>query len=385
MPRSGLHPASESTAPRLQKVLATAGYGSRRQCEQLILEGRVEIDRQVATELGSRVDLAHQELRVDGVVVKPPRHKYFALHKPTGVISTARDPWARTRVIDLIDSSQRVFTVGRLDKSSSGLILATNDGDLAHQLTHPRFGVEKLYKVVVAGKPTQETLQQLRKGVYLAEGKAHVERVTIKRATAKQSTLEMVLAEGRNREVRRLLARVGHKVMQLKRIAFGPVRLGELPVGAYRELTRKEVQELREAVQTPSQGKPPRGKGRAKASGGTTASSPGNGGRQRSGSAGAGRSSPSVSRSKSSGGKARNAEARKGVGRKAAARAPSKQGTVLGAEEAVPARPADGSDSRSDKKAGSAKATRKSKGARSSRGAHSSRGAKPTGKSRRSR
>jgi 23S rRNA pseudouridine2605 synthase len=229
-------------------VLATAGFGSRRNCEQLILDGRVEVNREVTRELGRRIDQSQEELRVDGVVVKLPKYKYFVLHKPVGVVSTARDPWARTRVIDLVEDSQRVFTVGRLDISSSGLILLTNDGDLAHQLTHPKFGVEKLYKVLVAGKPTTETLQQLRRGVYLAEGKAHVEHVTLKRASSKQSALEIVLAEGRNREIRRLLARVGHKVQQLKRVAFGPIRLGELPVGAYRELTRREVQQLREAV-----------------------------------------------------------------------------------------------------------------------------------------
>jgi 23S rRNA pseudouridine2605 synthase len=242
-------PADDRAHPRLQKILAAAGYGSRRQCEELILAGRVEIDRQVVTELGTRVDPSRQHVRVDGVPLKLPRHKYFLLHKPVGVISTARDPWARTRVIDLVAESDRLFTVGRLDKSSSGLILVTNDGDLAHRLTHPRFRVEKTYRVVVAGRPTNETLRQLREGVYLAEGKASAERVSIKKAHAANSELEVVLAEGRNREIRRLLARFGHKVQQLKRVALGPVRLGDLPVGAYRELTRQEVQQLRQATQ----------------------------------------------------------------------------------------------------------------------------------------
>lgn len=240
--------SQNSDSPRLQKVLASAGFGSRRNCEALILEGRVEIDREVVSELGTRVDPDSQQIRVDGVAVKLPKFKYFALHKPIGVISTARDPWARTRVIDLVDDPDRLFTVGRLDKSSSGLILVTNDGDLAHQLTHPKFRVEKTYRVVVAGRPTQEAMRQLRKGVYLSDGKAHVERIAFINARANQSNLEIVLSEGRNREIRRLLARVGHKVQQLKRIAFGPLRLGELPVGAYRELSRQEVAQLREAV-----------------------------------------------------------------------------------------------------------------------------------------
>lgn len=248
MPRSSSSNSDAVAAPRLQKVLATAGYGSRRQCETLIQEGRVEIDREIVMELGTRVDLNRQEVRVDGVALKLPRHKYFALNKPVGVVSTARDPWARTRVIDLVDDPDRLFNVGRLDKSSSGLILVTNDGDVAHRLTHPRFGVEKTYRVVVAGKPTVETLQQLKKGIYLAEGKARVERIVIKRAHKSHSSLEMVLTEGKNREIRRLLARVGHKVQQLTRIAIGPIRLGELPVGAHRELTPREVGELRRLV-----------------------------------------------------------------------------------------------------------------------------------------
>jgi 23S rRNA pseudouridine2605 synthase len=237
-----------SARPRLQKVLATAGFGSRRQCEELIVDGRVEIDRQVVTQLGTRVDPLEQQIRVDGVAVKPPRLKCFLLHKPVGVVSTARDPWARTRVIDLVDDPDRLFTVGRLDKSSSGLILVTNDGDLAQRLTHPRYGVEKVYRVVVVGRPTPEVMRQLRAGVHLAEGRARVERVALKNAHGKQSVLEIVLTEGRNREIRRLLARVGHKVQQLKRIAIGPLRLGELPTGAYRELSRQEVAQLRRAA-----------------------------------------------------------------------------------------------------------------------------------------
>ncbi len=241
-------PAGEHGSPRLQKVLATAGYGSRRQCEELVQSGRVEIDRQAVTELGTRVDPRRQEIRVDGVVLHLPKLKYFMLHKPVDVVSTTRDPWARTRVLDLVDDPDRLFTVGRLDKSSSGLILVTNDGELANQLAHPRYRVHKTYRVTVAGKPTAQTLQQLRRGVYLAEGKAHVERIECKQSRAHRSVLEIVLTEGRNREIRRILARVGHKVQQLKRVAIGPLRLGELPVGAYRELSREELRALRQLV-----------------------------------------------------------------------------------------------------------------------------------------
>lgn len=241
-------PTDERAAPRLQKVLASAGFGSRRQCEELVQSGRVEIDRRPITELGTRVDPQRQEIRVDGVVLHLPKLKYFMLHKPVDVVSTTRDPWARTRVLDLVDDPDRLFTVGRLDRSSSGLILVTNDGELANKLAHPRYRVHKTYRVVVAGKPSPQTLQQVRRGVYLAEGKAHVERIECKHSRAQRSVLEIVLTEGRNREIRRILARVGHKVQQLKRVAIGPLRLGELPVGAYRELSRDEVRAVRQLV-----------------------------------------------------------------------------------------------------------------------------------------
>ncbi len=237
-----------STPVRLQKLLALSGLGSRRECEELITAGRVEVDRQTVVELGVRVDPDRQEVRVDGDPLRLPRKKTFLLHKPPGVISTSRDPWARTRVIDLVEDANRLFTVGRLDKASSGLILVTNDGDLAQMLTHPKFGVEKTYRATVVGKPSPESIQQLRQGLYLAEGKTNVERVVVLRGDKTKSLLEIVLKEGRNREIRRILARVGHKVVQLKRIAIGPLRLGEMPLGAYRELTSSEVQALRKSA-----------------------------------------------------------------------------------------------------------------------------------------
>ncbi len=238
--------------PRLQKVLASAGFGSRRECEQLILDGRVQLDGQVVTELGTRVDMATQTLRVDGEQVKSPRRKVFALHKPPGIVCTARDPWARTRVIDLVDDPDRLFTVGRLDKESSGLILLTNDGQLADRLTHPRYGVSKVYRVTVAGKPDTRVLRQLREGVHLAEGKTRVEGLRLHRGGAQKSILEITLAEGKNREIRRILARVGHKVLQLKRITIGSLRLGDLPVGGYRPLKAGEIAALERSVGGPT-------------------------------------------------------------------------------------------------------------------------------------
>src|SRR4051794_17395941 len=244
----GEHTASQS-GDRLQKVLALAGIASRRECEELIREGRVEVDRQVVTELGTRVDPLQHEIRVDGEALLRPKLTYFAVNKPTGVVATARDPAGRTRVTDLLPpNTPRVFCVGRLDMASEGLIIVTNDGELANGLTHPSHGVEKIYHVQVAGQVEHEVLGQLHRGIHLAEGFAHVKHVRIKTRGKKSTVLEMVLDEGRNREVRRLLARVGHKVQRLKRIAVGPVRLGDLPTGAVRPLTKREVESLQTAI-----------------------------------------------------------------------------------------------------------------------------------------
>ena len=241
--------AAPSGPQRLQKVLAAAGVGSRRRCEELIADGRVEVDRQVVTQLGTRVDPGAQEIRVDGTVLPRARRVYYLVNKPIGVISTNYDPAGRTRVIDLVHAGgQRVYTVGRLDRNSEGLILVTNDGELANRLMHPRYGVEKTYLVRVAGAPSDEVLDQLTSGVRLAEGAARAERVTVRSARRQSTQLEIVLREGRNREVRRILARVGHKVLELKRIALGPLRLKDLEPGEVRQLTTAELRDLRRAA-----------------------------------------------------------------------------------------------------------------------------------------
>ncbi len=247
-PRSQGTPRTNTTpGDRLQKVLAAAGIASRRECEQLMLEGRVEVDGEVVTELGSKVDRAKQEIRVDGEPLPKPKLVYFAVHKPTGVVCTARDPAGRTRVTDMLPKGVgRVFNVGRLDINSEGLILVTNDGDLADKLTHPRYGVEKTYEAYVVGFPDREVLDKLRHGIHLAEGKAQVVSVRTKSRKKNLTVLELVLDEGRNREIRRLFARVGHKVQRLVRIAVGPIRLGEMPLGAVRKLSSQEVAKLRQ-------------------------------------------------------------------------------------------------------------------------------------------
>jgi len=233
-------------AQRLQKLLAASGVGSRRACELLIAQGRVRVDGQVVTRLGTCVVPGRHKILVDDQPLRKAeaRRLYLLVHKPPGVLSTNRDPAGRLRVIDLVDTGERLFTVGRLDKSSSGLILVTNDGQLAQQLAHPRFGVPKTYLVTVAGHPSAETLARLRQGIHLAEGRARFHAVSVRHRRKQSTLLEVVLQEGRNREIRRLLARCGHKVLQLKRIALGPLRLGDLPAGSYRVLSRDEVKGL---------------------------------------------------------------------------------------------------------------------------------------------
>lgn len=236
---------------RLQKVLAAAGIASRREAEELIIEGRVEVDGEVVRELGTRVDRVHQEISVDGEPLPKPKLVYYAVHKPEGVVCTAKDPSGRPRVTDLLPPSVgRVFNVGRLDMSSEGLILLTNDGELANQLTHPRHGVEKTYHVQVSGVPDNEVLAKLKRGMHLAEGFAQVVHVRFKARRKNGAILEMVLDEGRNREVRRLLAKVGHRVQRLTRVAIGPIRLGDMPAGAVRKLSPAEIKQLRDYIRT---------------------------------------------------------------------------------------------------------------------------------------
>ena len=236
--------AKDDPRERLQKVLARAGVGSRRACEELIQEGRVEVDGKVVTELGTRVDALQQKICVDGELKTRSQQTYYIVNKPIGVVSTNRDPAGRMRVIDLIPSDLRLFPVGRLDRTSEGLMLLTNDGQLANRLTHPRYQVAKTYLVRVVGRISFAEVNKLMQGVHLAEGFARPESVGIKRHHRQATDLEIVLREGRNREIRRLLARAGHKVINLRRTAIGSLKLGSLPMGSYRKLRPPEVQRL---------------------------------------------------------------------------------------------------------------------------------------------
>lgn len=234
---------------RLQRLLARAGYGSRRSCEELIVNGRVTLNGTVAT-LGDRADALEDEVRVDGLEVNlDPNVKYFALHKPVGIVTTMRDPQGRPDITTLLpEEGPRVFPVGRLDRDTEGLLLLTNDGELANGLTHPRFGVEKEYLAEVDGVPTPKHLGQLRRGVELEDGHARAKNARVAGRSGRRGAVRLVMTEGRKREVRRLLAAVGLPVTRLVRVRVGAVRLGDLPPGERRELTHEEVIALRRLV-----------------------------------------------------------------------------------------------------------------------------------------
>jgi len=240
---------------RLQKFLASAGLGSRRHCEELIADGRVDVDGVTVEKAGVRIDPDSQKVVVDGTMIRSEKKEYYLLNKPTGYLCTHSDPSGRSRAVDLIPSSKHsLSTVGRLDANSEGLLLITNDGELANRLAHPRFQVERAYRIQVAGRPTQNTLDLLKKGIYFPEGKFRVQRIRKVGVRGQSTILELVLKEGKNREIRRILAKVGHKVMHLQRIRFGPLKLGRLKIGQCKRLSRRELSELEEfSRQTPQQ------------------------------------------------------------------------------------------------------------------------------------
>lgn len=237
---------------RLQKLLAAAGCGSRRLCETFITDGRVSVDGKIVTELGTRVDADTAELRLDGELVRANMaRRTWLLNKPKGVICSQRGRPDMPMVGDFAPPEargQRLFTVGRLDVESEGAILLTNDGELCHRVTHPRFGVEKTYRVNVEGVPDDETLERMRKGVWLAEGRTSPIQVLCLQRLSDRSVLEIKVREGMKREIRRICARFGHEVHRLVRVAIGPVQLGRLPRGACRPLTPAEEAGLRDCA-----------------------------------------------------------------------------------------------------------------------------------------
>lgn len=238
----------EMADQRLQKVLAAAGVDSRRKCEDLILRGAVRVNGRLINELPAFVDPDNDVITVDGKKIRPERKVYFLLNKPKGVICTNRDPRGRKRAIDLVPVQQRIFCVGRLDVETTGLIILTNDSWLANRLAHPRYGLAKTYLVAVKGRIDADAAEQLKKGVWLAEGKTARASVKILKRGRDVSLLEIAIRQGLNRQIRRMLARVGLSVKSLQRTRIGKLSVARLGVGKFRPLTGAEVDYLRKVT-----------------------------------------------------------------------------------------------------------------------------------------
>lgn len=236
---------------RLQKVLAAAGLGSRRHCEELMAAGRVQINGETVTQMGVRVDPAHDVIRVDGERLPPASDfSYLVVNKPAGVVSSMADERGRPDLRTLLTGrSERLFHVGRLDSDTSGLLLLTNDGDLSHRLAHPSFEVTKTYVALVRGDVKPAVGTALLAGIELDDGPAAVDRFRVKDRSGGRSVVELDVHIGRNRIVRRMLDHVGHPVLELTRTAFGPIRLGNLGVGVTRELSISEIGALFDSVE----------------------------------------------------------------------------------------------------------------------------------------
>lgn len=237
---------------RLQKILSAAGVASRRASEQMILEGRVTVNGETVRELGTKADPARDAIKVDGRRIKTDvTQRYIALYKPKGYVTTRKDPEGRKTVMDLIGKGGYIYPVGRLDYDSEGLLLMMSDGDLAARLMHPRHEVDKVYEVIVAGVPDARAIEKLRKGVFIEGGRTspavvHVEN-TVKGARP-TTKLTITIHEGRNRQIRHMCSAVGLPVRDLRRVRMGPVGLGRLKPGQWRDLTRDEVRRLKSSA-----------------------------------------------------------------------------------------------------------------------------------------
>jgi len=230
---------------RLQKVLAAAGIDSRRKCEELILSGTVRVNRKVVDKLPAFVDPEKDIITVDGRKIQAAQKVYFLLNKPRGVICTNHDPQGRKKAIDIIPTNQRIFCVGRLDTDTTGIIILTNDSELANRITHPRFGLAKTYVVKVRGQITGKAAEKLKKGTWLAEGKTGRASVKILKRNYKESLIEITIRQGLNRQIRRMFAKLGLPVKSLKRTRIGKLNTRGLGVGKFRTLTKAEVAYLK--------------------------------------------------------------------------------------------------------------------------------------------
>lgn len=248
---------SEDAGIRIQKYLSQAGVASRREGERLMAQGRVRVNGKVVTELGSRVVPGKDRVEVNGELVQEAEVRWVMLHKPKGAVTTRSDPEGRQTVFQLLPPElQDLRYVGRLDLLTEGLLLLTNEGETLHRLTHPSFEVEREYQIWVQEDTGPGTVRRLLEGVELEDGMARATRVRVQGRTRDGVVLHMVLQEGRNREVRRLMEAVEQSVLRLKRVRFGPVSLGNLKSGTWRDLTKKEIRALRDSVQAEEQNDP---------------------------------------------------------------------------------------------------------------------------------
>jgi 23S rRNA pseudouridine2605 synthase len=243
----------DGSLERLNKVLARAGVASRRGADALIAAGRITVNGRRVTDLGTKVDPRADEVRLDGARVGGAQATVtVALHKPPNVLTTVSDPLGRPTVMAYVDVGERLYPVGRLDFASEGLVILTNDGDLAQQLAHPRYRHEREYRVRVSGTPTEATLKVWRDGVYLEDGRTAPAIVEVVSSSGGSTWLRVVLREGRNRQIRRMVEALKHRVHRLVRVRMGAVALGDLPAGAWRRLTRAEVAALRSGADLPA-------------------------------------------------------------------------------------------------------------------------------------
>jgi 23S rRNA pseudouridine2605 synthase len=236
------------TTQRLNKYLANLGICSRRDVKALLKQQIITVNGERVKESGTRIDLNKDDIRLNGNRLKPPQLVYYLLHKPKEIVSTTKDEFGRKNVTSLIPTRERIYPVGRLDKDTTGLLILTNDGELTNHLTHPKYHVDKVYRLTVVGRVDGVQLKALRNGVLLNDGITAPAKVKIIKENYSQSVLEMTIHEGRNRQIRRMCETVGLRLLNLKRTTFGPIALEQLREGAFRKLTGKEIQQLKKLV-----------------------------------------------------------------------------------------------------------------------------------------
>ncbi len=241
----------EPKTVRLDKYLSNAGVVSRRGIKLLLKKEMLTVNGKRVTESGTRIDPVKDQVLLNGKRVTKPGFVYYLLNKPIGYISTTADEFARGNVVSLIDTNQRIYPIGRLDKDTHGLLLLTNDGELTHKLTHPKFHVPKVYRLIIKGTLSQQQIRALQTGVLLKDGITLPAEVQLLSEKNGQSMLLITLHEGRNRQIRRMCESLEIELLDLERISFGPIKLGKIPTGEYRELAKNEVEQLRKAVSTP--------------------------------------------------------------------------------------------------------------------------------------